>query len=80
MVANATSLLAEYTKAMSFIYVDRSIVFLLESYDFWEIGQVAFHREYTIYYNQLYRIRGTFLQLFLQRFHIVVLILQLSGK
>ena len=80
MIANTTALLPKYTQAMSFVHVNAGIVFLLQADNFGQIGQITFHGKSPIHNNQLYSIRFALLELFLQSFHIVMLVLQLSGK
>ena len=80
MVAHTTALFSEYTQAVSFVHVNAGIVFLLQADNFGQIGQVTFHGKYSIHNNQLYSIRFAFLEFFFQSLHIVMLVLQLSGK
>ena len=77
MVANTTSLFSKYTQAMSFVYHDSSVVFMFQAYDFGQVCQVAFHREHTVYYDELHWIRVALLKLLFQIRHIVMLIFQL---
>ena len=80
MVAHTTALFSEYTQAVSFVHVNAGVVFLLQADNFGQIGQVTFHGKYSIHNNQLYSIRFAFLEFFFQSLHIVMLVLQLSGK
>ena len=80
MVAHTTALFSEYTQAVSFVHVNAGIVFLLQADNFGQIGQVTFHGKYSIHNNQLYSIQFAFLEFFFQSLHIVMLVLQLSGK
>ena len=80
MIANTASLFSEYTQSVCFVHHDAGIVFFLQTYDFGEVGKVAFHRENTIHHDQFDSIRLAFMEFFFQIGHIVMFVLQLSRK
>jgi len=79
-MANATTLLTKDTKAMSLVNHNRAIVLVLQFHDLGQLGQIAFHGEDTIDDDQLHSLVRQLLQYALQVLHIVVLVMQLSGK
>ena len=80
MVTDASSISAEYSDSMCFIYHDTGIVFVFQTDNFWQRSQITFHGEDTIYNNQFNGIGIAFLELFLQIFHVIVLVLELAGE
>ena len=80
MVTYTTSVTSEHAQTMSFVYVNAGIVFFLQANDFRQIRQITFHREYAVYNNELQSIRFAFLQLLLQRIHVIMLVFQLSSE
>ena len=80
VVADSASLLAEYAKAVCLVYHERTVVFMLEFNDFGQLGQITFHREDAIDYDELDGLFGQFLKHALQVFHVIVLVVELSGK
>ncbi len=80
VMANATTLLTKDTKAMSLVNHNRAIVLVLQFHDLGQLGQIAFHGEDTIDDDQLHSLVWQLLQYALQVLHIVVLVMQLSGK
>src|SRR5699024_6323940 len=79
-LAHTTAVFSVYSQTVSILLVNARIVYLLQSHTFGQIGQVTFHGKYSIHNNQLYSIRFAFLEFFFQSLHIVMLVLQLSGK
>ncbi len=65
---------------MSLIHHDGGIVFLLESHNLWQLGQIALHGEHTIDDNQFNGLMGQLLKHALEVVHVVVLIMQLLCK
>ena len=53
---------------------------MLEFNDFGQLGQITFHREDAIDNDELDGLLGQFLKHALQVFHVVVLVVELSGK
>ena len=53
---------------------------MLQFDDFWQISQIALHREHAVNDYELDSFRTAFLQLLLQVFHVVMLVYQASGK
>ena len=80
VIANTTALLTKYTDTMSLVDHDRAVVLVLELNDSWQISQVALHREHAIDHDQLDSILWQLLQYALQVGHVVVLVVQLTGK
>src|SRR3712207_9529958 len=80
MIADSASLFSENSQTVSFVHHDCCVVFVLQAYYFRQIGQISFHRENTVDNNQFYRVGITFLELFFQIRHVVVLVFQLLGK
>ena len=76
MVAHAAALTAEDTDAMGFIDHDGGVVLMLQADDFGQVGQVAFHGKYAIHHDELDGVFTTTLELALEVFHVVVLILE----
>ncbi|CCZ38765.1 unknown [Bacteroides fragilis CAG:558] len=80
MITSTTSVIAQNSQAVCFVYHDIGIIFLRQTNDLRQIGYITFHTEYSIYYNQFHCIRTTLLQLLLKRFHVVVLKLKDGRK
>lgn len=80
VVADSSSLTTEDTEAVCLIDHHRSVVLMLQSDDFRQVTDVAFHGEHTIDNDEFDRLGITLLQLFLQVFHVIVAILELLGK
>ena len=80
MITSTASVITQNSQTMRFIYHDIGIIFFRQTDDLRQIGNITLHTEYSIYYNQFHCIRTTFLQLFLKRFHIVMLELKNGRK
>ena len=80
MVTYSTSVVTKYSKTMSLVNHNRTVVFMLEFYYLWQFSKITFHREYTINNDQLYGFVWKFFENVLKVFHIVVLIFQLLCK
>ena len=81
MVADTSTLLAENTYAVSLVHHDGDVfVFLLQLNNFRQFAEVTFHAEYAIHNNEFHAVRLALLDHLLKVFHVVVLVLELSGK
>ena len=80
VVAYTAPVFAEHAEAMRFVYHNSSIVLMLQTHDFGQIGKVAFHGKDAVYNNQFHGLRSTFLQLAFKVFHIIVLVFQARGE
>ena len=76
MVADTTTLLAEYAKTMSLVYHDRAVVLMLELNDFRQVSQ----REHTVNNDELDSLLRELREHALQIFHIVVLVVKLGSE
>ena len=80
MITDTASMIAEYAQTMGLVNHDRAVVLVLQFHNLGELGQVAFHGEYTINNYQLYGIIRQPLENLLQILHVIVLKLQLLCK
>ena len=65
---------------MCFIHHDAGIVLVLQAHYLGQVGEIAFHREHTIYHDELHLVGFATLEHTLEVGHIVVLVVQLCGK
>ena len=80
MVAYAASVVAEHAQSVGFVHHDGAVVLMLQLYNLRQVREVALHREHAVYHNQLHCLVGQTFQDVLQVFHVVVLVVQLTGK
>ena len=73
-------MITEHTDTMSLVHHDRAVVLMLQFYNLGEFAEVTFHREHAIHHNQLNSFLRQLLEHTLQIVHIVVLVMQLTGK
>ena len=76
MVAYSATSLAENSDAVCFVDHDACIVFLCESYDFWDVGHITFHGEHAVGDDELDLVGFALLELLFKRCHVVVLVFQ----
>ena len=73
-------MITEHTNSVSLVHHDGTIIFMLQLHNLRQLCQITLHREYAIYYYQLDSLLRQLLKHTLQIVHIVVLIMQLTGK
>ena len=53
MMTNTLAVFAEYSKSMSLVNHDGTIVLVLQFDNLWQFGEVTLHGEYTVSYDKL---------------------------
>ncbi len=80
MVAHATAMVAKDANAMSLVNHDRAVILVLELNNLRQIGEVALHREHAVDNDELHSLLWQTLEQVLKVFHVVVLIVELTGE
>ena len=80
MVTDSASPFAKDADAMGFVHHDAGIILLGKSYDFADIGDIAFHGKDAVADDQLDFVRIAFLELLFERLHVVVFVFELLAE